>query len=86
MVRHIQITDASLRSLIRKKEICFAGNDKLKIYGKLSCRPGKRMKKENRVFFESMEHALEHGFRPCAHCMKADYDKWKIWTCLTAER
>lgn len=77
MIRHIYISDASLRSLIRKKDICFAGNDKLKIYGMLSCRSGKRMKKENRVFFAMIEDALGKGFRPCAHCMKDDYHKWK---------
>ncbi|HEV8513084.1 MAG TPA: Ada metal-binding domain-containing protein [Cyclobacteriaceae bacterium] len=48
----------------------FAGNAKLKIYRTLSCHSGKRMKKENRVFFESEAEAISLGFRPCRNCMK----------------
>ena len=62
--------DQSLFSLIRKEKIKFAGNFKLKIYGKLTCHSGKRMKKENRVFFESEAEAISFGFRPCKNCMK----------------
>lgn len=53
------------------------GNLKLKIYGKLNCKSGKRMKKQNRVFFSSEEEAIEHNFRPCGHCMKSKYKTWK---------
>jgi methylphosphotriester-DNA--protein-cysteine methyltransferase len=35
------------------------------------------MKPANRVFFESKKEALAENFRPCGHCMKADYKKWK---------
>jgi methylphosphotriester-DNA--protein-cysteine methyltransferase len=35
------------------------------------------MKKENRVFFQSEEEAINEGYRPCAHCMNAEYQKWK---------
>ncbi len=37
----------------------------------------KRMKSENRVFFLSENEARENGFRPCGHCMKLEYQKWK---------
>ena len=57
--------------------IRFAGNKVLKIYGRLNCRSGKRMKKKNRVFFQSEDEALALGFRPCGHCMKEEYKKWK---------
>jgi methylphosphotriester-DNA--protein-cysteine methyltransferase len=60
----------SFLKLIRKGKIKFAGNVKLKIYGTLRCRFGKRMKKENRVFFESEEEAISFGFRPCGNCIK----------------
>jgi len=69
MIRHKELNH-SLFSLIRKEQVKFAGNTKLKIYGTLSCYSGKRMKKENRVFFESEAEAISSGFRPCGNCMK----------------
>lgn len=77
MIWHSAISDPDLRSKIRKNEIRFGGNRKLKIYGTLSCPRGKKMKRENRVFFSSESEAMENGFRPCGHCMKAAYKKWK---------
>jgi methylphosphotriester-DNA--protein-cysteine methyltransferase len=35
------------------------------------------MRPVNRVFFKSEEDALQLGFRPCAHCMRASYRAWK---------
>lgn len=55
----------------------FAGNAKLKIYGTSHCSSGKRMKKENRVFFCSEKEALKNGYRTCGHCMRETYTKWK---------
>lgn len=72
---HIDIPDIFLRSEIRKHRIAFSGNNKLKIYGLLSCTSGKRMKRENRVFFSSENDAVLNGFRPCGHCMKSNYKK-----------
>lgn len=77
MIKHKTITVVILRSKIRKKEIILAGNEKLKIYGSLSCLSGKRIKMENRVFFESEKNALENGYRPCGYCMKEKYKNWK---------
>jgi methylphosphotriester-DNA--protein-cysteine methyltransferase len=77
MIRHTGISDTELRSKIRNKEICFGGNSNLKIYGLLSCHSGKRMKRENRVFFISEQEARQNHFRPCGHCMEAAYKKWK---------
>ena len=54
-----------------------AGNAKLKIYGKLNCASGKRMKAGNRIFFKNEEEALQSGFRPCGNCMKQAYKDWK---------
>lgn len=65
---------------IRKYGIQWAGNRKLKIYGSLHCRSGKRMKPENRVFFTAEAIALSAGYRPCGHCMKQAYEKWKHGT------
>lgn len=76
MINHLDITDLDLRSKIKQKEICFGGNRKLKIYGTLRCKSGKRIKRENRVFFVSKNEALKNEYRPCGHCMKAEYKKW----------
>jgi methylphosphotriester-DNA--protein-cysteine methyltransferase len=54
-----------------------AGNARLKIYGLLKCPSGKRMKLENRVFFKTETEALQSGFRPCGHCMRDQFRKWK---------
>lgn len=55
----------------------FGGNKKLKIYGNLSCASGKRMKKENRVFFKNETEAFQNGYRPCGLCMQKLYLQWK---------
>lgn len=77
MIQHSTISDSDLRSKIKQQEICFGGNKKLKIYGLLNCKSGKRMKRENRVFFMTEKEAIENDFRPCGHCMKTEYKKWK---------
>jgi methylphosphotriester-DNA--protein-cysteine methyltransferase len=77
MILHNDIGDAELFKQIKQKLICFGGNRALKIYGRLDCSSGKRMKKKNRVFFCSQKEALLQGFRPCGHCLKEHYKKWK---------
>ncbi|MDD7885241.1 Ada metal-binding domain-containing protein [Flavivirga sp. 57AJ16] len=77
MIKHKDILDTVLRAKIKTKQILFGGHKHLKIYGHLNCKSGKRMKRENRVFFSTEEEALKNNFRPCGHCMKAAYKKWK---------
>ena len=77
MIKHIYIDDAELHQKIKRKEVVCGGNINLKIYGTLQCKSGKRMKKKNRVFFDRIEQAKELGFRPCGHCLRADYKIWK---------
>jgi methylphosphotriester-DNA--protein-cysteine methyltransferase len=77
IIAHSNISDSDLRQKIRQKAICFGGNKNLKIYGKLNCATGKRMLRKNRIFFASSVEAIESGFRPCGHCLKNDYKKWK---------
>jgi hypothetical protein len=67
-----------LLNLIHNQAITLGGNCKLKIYGRLNCRAGKRMKVENRVFFQNESEALENGYRPCAVCMREAYQRWKL--------
>ena len=77
MIQHSAISDQGLKSKIKNREVLFGGNSRLKIYGKLNCKSGKRMKRENRVFFASQKDALVKNFRPCGHCMRMEYKKWK---------
>ncbi|WP_130736673.1 Ada metal-binding domain-containing protein [Flavobacterium sp. J27] len=77
MIHHSEIANNDLYRKIKQREINFGGNKKLKIYGFLNCKSGKRMNRENRVFFSSIKEAIENGFRPCGHCMKSDYNIWK---------
>ena len=77
MIHHSEISDSDLRSKIKRQEIRFGGNKKLKIYGLLNCKSGKRIKCENRVFFSTEKEAVESNFRPCGHCMKTEYKNWK---------
>jgi methylphosphotriester-DNA--protein-cysteine methyltransferase len=77
MILHNEITDKELHTKIKQHEINFGGNRKLKIYGTLYCASGKRMKRENRVFFSSEKEALSNHYRPCGHCMQQAYKNWK---------
>ena len=83
MIRHLELGDTAfkrfrrLKSLIDEGKIQFAGNRNLKIYGTLRCSSGKRMKTGNRVFFESVEEAINEGYRPCGHCMRQEYLRWR---------
>jgi len=76
MIRHSEISDNDLRNQIKQQKIRFGGNRKLKIYGTLSCTSGKKMKRENRVFFSSEQEAQQNNYRPCGHCMKQKYKEW----------
>jgi methylphosphotriester-DNA--protein-cysteine methyltransferase len=77
MTEHQTISDVELRKKIRRKELALGGNKTLKIYGTLHCFSGKRIKRQNRVFFASEEEAGALGYRPCGHCMKQKYRHWK---------
>lgn len=81
MIRYISLGDKPFKRSRQLKilldEIAFAGNINLKIYGTLNCSSGKRMKVQNRVFFRSETEAIEMGYRPCGHCMRTAYKRWK---------
>jgi methylphosphotriester-DNA--protein-cysteine methyltransferase len=76
MIAHIDLGKTAfarsrkLKELIDAGRVQFGGNKRLKIYGTLSCGSGKRMKIENRVFFESEAEAMDAGYRPCGNCMR----------------
>ena len=77
MLHHSEISDTELKTEIRNNIICFGGNKNEKIYGLLSCASGKRLNRDNRVFFTSELEALQNNYRPCGHCMRKDYKEWK---------
>jgi len=77
MLYHASINNRLLRTFLIKGTIKLAGNQSLRIYGTLACAFGKRMKKENRVFFINETEAIDAGFRPCGHCMHDRYVRWK---------
>ncbi len=77
MVSHTDINSKDLLKKIKDQSIRYAGNARLKIFGRLDCKSGKKMKKENRVFFKTETEAFFFGFRPCGHCMPGEYKKWK---------
>ena len=57
------------------------GNRRLKIYGRLDCpsalRALPRGYAKRRVFFADEATAIAAGYRPCAVCMPAEYQRWK---------
>jgi Metal binding domain of Ada len=77
MTKHQEIIRSDLIDLIKAKKINFGGNQNLKIYGLLTCKSGKRMKKSNRVFFGAEVECLKLGYRPCGSCLNSKYKKWK---------
>jgi len=50
------------------------GRASRRIFGTLDCKSGMRMKKENRVFFHTLEDAVAQGYRPCKNCNPIDQD------------
>ncbi len=77
MIKHNEISNIELKIKFGNNEICFGGNTSLKIYGKIGCNSGKRMKKNNRIFFNSGQVILSYDYRPCEHCMINEYKEWK---------
>lgn len=78
MLLHQHLAKQELSQHLRKGTISLAGNGRLKIYGLLTCTTGKRMKKENRVFFKNETEAIQLGFRPCGHCIPDQYQEWRL--------
>ncbi|MGK9119687.1 hypothetical protein [Olivibacter jilunii] len=36
------------------------------------------MKVAHRVFFYDEQEAVAEGYRPCGHCLRSAYEKWKL--------
>ena len=83
MIRHTALGPTSfaqrraLVTLVRSGAITLGGNGPGRIYGRLDCRAGKRMKSANRVFLRDEVEAVEQGFRPCGVCLPVAYKVWR---------
>lgn len=77
MIEHTSVSRGRLRGLIRRRTLRLAGHSGHRIYGRLSCRAGMRMKRENRVFFIDEAEARAAEYRPCGNCMPDEYGIWK---------
>ena len=77
MIKHSDISKQELWKAIHSGAIVLGGNASARIYGTLSCKSGKRLYRDNRVFFASEAEAIALGYRPCGHCMRDEYKKWK---------
>ena len=77
LLRHDAVTVAALWARLRDGSLTLAGNRRLKIYGRLGCPAGRRMRRGSRVFFADATAAEAAGYRPCARCCRAAYDVWK---------
>lgn len=82
MVLHTTLGDREIWCHLKSRSLVLAGNRKLKIYGHLNCCAGKRMKKENRIFFTNTDEPKQFGYRPCHHCMPGEYKKWKAYAAV----
>jgi len=54
----------------------YSGNKTHKIFGRLDCKSGMCMFKENRVFFANWKDAIKCGYRPCEKCKPTQMDKY----------
>lgn len=80
MYLHSELSKSAIFKLIRHGTVKMAGYKKNKIYGLLHCKAGKRMNKENRVFFLNEQEAIDQGYRPCGACLPQQHKKWKATT------
>lgn len=65
---------------LSKQPGALGGNRKLKIYGRLDCGSAIRALPKgyakHRVFFVDEATAVAAGYRPCGHCLRAEYHAW----------
>ena len=74
------LQDSNNATYISKEKGSYGGHYKLKIYGYLDCPSAKHYLSKgkyisNRVFFKDTKIAQMAGYRPCAKCMKKEYEQ-----------
>lgn len=63
----------------------YAGNQTHKIFGRLDCKPGMRVDRDNRVFFASWKDATAAGYIPCKNCKPHQLDMYPEQEALKEE-
>jgi methylphosphotriester-DNA--protein-cysteine methyltransferase len=58
------------------------GHRRTKVYGRLDCPTALRWIArgkyvQHRVFFADEEVAVAAGYRPCGHCLRVEYRRWR---------
>ena len=81
-VKLYTLIDASGKQYTSTIPGTLGGHKKLKIYGKLNCPSANRYIQKGeyvkyRVFFKDEDTAIAAGYRPCAVCMREQYELWK---------
>ncbi|MFA6603843.1 MAG: Ada metal-binding domain-containing protein [Patescibacteria group bacterium] len=64
------------RTISSRQPWRYAGWRLGKIFGRLDCASGRRMKPENRVFFLTWDDAIAAGYRPCKNCRPTPSDRY----------
>ena len=59
---------ASTSSANQDEHYKYVGNSDTKVFHTLDCGHGKKIKEENRVYFETRNEAIEKGYRACKVC------------------
>ena len=68
------------------KKGIYGGYKPRKIFGTLDCKAGMRMMKKNRVFFHTLEDAVNEGYRPCKNCKPLSEEDFEMIKHLIPEK
>lgn len=76
------LTNGEGKQELSDKPGLLGGHQRYKIYGRMDCSSANRHIANGRyirgrVFFADEETAIAAGYRPCAICMRSEYNKWK---------
>ena len=64
----LPICFASSGAWSQQEDAKYIGNSETKVFHTLDCGHGKRIKKENRVYFKTRAEAIEAEYTPCKVC------------------
>jgi hypothetical protein len=80
--KRYRLVGADGREFLSERPGTLGGHRRNRVYGRLDCRTalswiarGKYV--QHRVFFADEATAIAAGYRPCGHCMREEYRRWK---------
>ena len=81
-VRTWQLLAADGRPYDSDRPGTLGGHRRNRIYGRLDCRAAQQARARGGnvakpVFFADEATAIAAGYRPCAVCLRAEYERWK---------